>query len=227
VKTTLLFSVVPYVSAALFAVGTVRLLAVALRQSGRSGAVASPPLDRGAWLGLVPWAVLFAGHLVALGMPASIRSWDEAPGRLYVLEGAGLACGLLVFGAWSAWARRHLARSARLSAELLDSAFLGLLFVGVVTGLAIAALYRWGSAWSTATLSPYVRSLSSGAPQVELVRQMPFLVQLHVFSAFAALAIAPLTTPAARLARAVVALRPRAPLVPPVPSEPTLGDSHT
>src|SRR5262249_14024687 len=102
--------------------------------------------------------------------------------------------------------------------------FLALLLTGVVSGLALAALYRWGSSWSAVTLAPYVTSIAGGHPRTEFVGEMPFLVQLHVFTAFAALAVVPFTSPA--LAPSLIARRPlklsgRA--VAPVPESETLA----
>ena len=65
--------------------------------------------------------------------------------------------------------------------------------IEVISGLAIAVLYRWGSSWSGVTLVPYLLSLLHMKPAVELVAGMPFLVRLHVVCAFALLAIAPFT----------------------------------
>jgi nitrate reductase gamma subunit len=83
--------------------------------------------------------------------------------------------------------------------ELSDTVFLTLLFVGVFSGLLVAALYRWGSSWGAITLSPYIVSLVRGNPTAGFAVQMPFLVRLHVFSAFAVLAVLPLTRTASFL----------------------------
>jgi nitrate reductase gamma subunit len=80
-----------------------------------------------------------------------------------------------------------------LAADLGDSIFLAVLLIGLGTGLFTAALYRWASSWGAVTLTPYVTSLLRGDPMSALAAQMPFLVQLHVFSAFALLAALPFT----------------------------------
>ena len=51
----------------------------------------------------------------------------------------------------------------------------------------------WGSAWGASILFPYLLTVLRGQPTVSLASQMPFLVQLHVFSAFAGLAVLPFT----------------------------------
>jgi hypothetical protein len=75
--------------------------------------------------------------------------------------------------------------------DIADLAFLAVLLVVVLTGLAEAELYRWGSSWAAAILSPYLGSLLQGQASTDLVEQMPLLVQLHVFSSFALCAILP------------------------------------
>ena len=65
--------------------------------------------------------------------------------------------------------------------------------VGIGSGLLMALGYRWGSSWGAVTLTPYLASLFGGEPAEGLASQMPFLVQLHVFSAFALVAVLPFT----------------------------------
>src|SRR4029079_13170070 len=64
--------------------------------------------------------------------------------------------------------------------------------VMMVSGVAIAFAYRWASSWSVVTLTPYVLSLSSAHPRVDLVASTPFLVRSHVLGAFASIALLPL-----------------------------------
>jgi len=68
-----------------------------------------------------------------------------------------------------------------------------LLFTTLLSGSLTAILFRWGSSWGVITLTPYIMSLLRGRPAVELVAGLPFLVRLHVFSAFATLAALPAT----------------------------------
>jgi nitrate reductase gamma subunit len=65
--------------------------------------------------------------------------------------------------------------------------------VTLLSGLLTAIRYRWGSSWGVSTLTPYGLSLLRGKPAVALVAGMPFLVQVHVFSGFVALAALPFT----------------------------------
>jgi hypothetical protein len=230
VKTTLLFRDLPYAAlACFFVVGAVRLA----RASHGGAGLKARPAGRIAWLPWVPWALLAAGHAAVLGLPAAVVAWDTSPPRLYALEGVGIAAGLGAVVVWSVWTRRHLARRAPVHVEMADAVFLALLFLGLATGLSMAVFERWGTLWATATLAPYVRSLAAGAPDPDGVRSLPFLVQLHVFAAFAALATAPFTSGAARAIQALAALsrrrarneRPTPVAPPPLPSQPSLGES--
>jgi hypothetical protein len=81
--------------------------------------------------------------------------------------------------------------------------FLSLLFTTLLSGSLTAVLLRWGSEWGAATLAPYMLSLLRGRPAVVLAIGMPFLVRLHVFSAFASLAMFPATDAASVLVAAL------------------------
>ena len=61
-----------------------------------------------------------------------------------------------------------------------------------------SAAARWASSWSVVTLTPYVLSLPSTHPRVDLVASTPFLVRLHVLGAFAAIALLPFADTFAR-----------------------------
>src|SRR6266705_2807405 len=58
-------------------------------------------------------------------------------------------------------------------------------------------IIRHSFSWGAMTLSPYITSLVRGNPAAGFAVQMPSLVRLHVFSAFAVLAVLPLTRAAA------------------------------
>jgi nitrate reductase gamma subunit len=69
------------------------------------------------------------------------------------------------------------------------------LLVAVISGLGIAALYRWAAAWSSVTLAPYLRSVADLQPDLRHLEAMPYLVKLHLFSASALIAMVPFTMP--------------------------------
>ena len=192
--TSVLFGAFPYVAAIVLGCGLLaRYLATSPRRTDVEAAKAWSLFGGGkVWrAGLVALAVL---HLAGALLPQAILGWNGVPLRLYVLEGTGLAVGLLALGWWVSVMRLHLQRSsASTVSEVADGALLSVLFVGIGSGLLTAVLYRWGSSWGAVTLAPYGASLLRGAPQTSLVEQMPFLVQLHVASTFALMMVFPFT----------------------------------
>jgi nitrate reductase gamma subunit len=198
--TELLFLIFPYVALAILVLGLGIRHALARRkpEAIRPGSRAAWQLFRGtvAWrAGIAITAVL---HIVCLVIPSSIRAWDGAPLRLYLLEGTGFVFGVVVLVGLIQLMLHHIGRSVPSNhprvLEVGDYALLSVLAIATVSGLATAVMYRWGSSWAVGTLTPYLWSLARGEPAVELIQQMPFLVRLHVFSWFAVLAIVPFTS---------------------------------
>jgi len=196
----LLFSAWPYVATSLFLTGIVvrylleRKNATAVKEE-MSEAWA---LFRGSRVWRASVIVLFLGHAGALLFPQMLLAWNHRPERLYLLEAFALTAALVAVagGAMLLW--RHLGRSNRSAiTELSDTIFIALLLVGIFSGLMMAILYRWASSWGALVLTPYIASLLRGKPAAELAVQMPFVVRLHVFSTFAAIAVLPLTRLAA------------------------------
>lgn len=147
-------------------------------------------------------ATVIAGHLLGFAFPAAILRWNREPLRLFVLEATGLVAGsIALLGVIVAVSRRLRAPDRLGSASPLDVIAGTLVLIEIVSGIAIAVLYRWASSWSGVTLTPYLLSLFRLEPSVTLVSGMPFLVRLHVFCAFAVVGVAPFT----RSARFVLA----------------------
>lgn len=185
----------PYVGFALLVVGTLLRYLLALRRP--AVLLAELAEAKVVFGGRIWWITAFTsltGHLAGLLFPRAILSWNTSPARLYILEGLAFTVGLaaLISGAALAW--RHLRRTGRsVLTEVLDTVFLALVLVVIVSGLLVAVFHRWGSSWGVITLTPYIRSLLHGQPAPALAVQMPFLVRLHILATFAALAIVPLT----------------------------------
>lgn len=136
--------------------------------------------------------LVLLGHLLALLIPRSVVLWNAVPLRLYLLEITGLALGLwslaglliLVF-------RRVTVRRVQVVTTPMDVVVLAALLVSVVSGVLIATLYRFGSYWFTGVFSPYLLSLVTFTPRVDLVAPLPWLIKLHVINNFVLAAIFP------------------------------------
>jgi nitrate reductase gamma subunit len=138
--------------------------------------------------------VLIAGHVAGLLFPRAVLSWNSSTAGLFLLEGLALVAGLAAVASSAVVIWRHLERSGRSRvSEVFDALFLGLFFTVLVSGVLVAVIYRWGSSWGEITLGPYMDSLLSGQPAVQLATGLPALVQLHVLATFAAIAVVPLT----------------------------------
>jgi len=195
-KSSFLFAVWPYIAVAWLLMGTaIRYFLARRHMAAASAEMANArTVLGGGKLWTISLLVLFAVHMAGFLFPRAVLQWNAIPARLYLLEGLAFAAGLIALAAWAALVWRHLGRSGvSLVTELSDTLFLSLLFVALLSGSIAAVVYRWGSSWGVMTLTPYVASLWRGRPAVDFVAQMPFLMQLHIFSAFAAVAVIPLT----------------------------------
>jgi nitrate reductase gamma subunit len=198
-----LFRVWPYLALTLAAAGlAVRFLVTADRlPMVRRVLPRAQRIYLGGWPARAAWALLIGAHVAGLLFPRAILALTRTPGRLMALEAIGFAVGLAVLAAVIRGAWLHVGRPGRhgwsLVSDLADSAFIALLFVGVASGLLAAGLHRWGSAWGAAAVTPYAASLLHGQPAAGFVDHLPLLVRLHLFTAFAALAVFPATRLAA------------------------------
>lgn len=138
--------------------------------------------------------LILLAHLLAVLFPAAWGRLLGEPARLYVLEVSGLALGCLTVAGIALFAVRRLA-SPRLQAitSPLDWVLLALLLLQVATGVYTAWAYRWGGAWYVHTAVPYLRSLLLLRPQVEYVATLPLIAKLHIWNAWALVALLPFT----------------------------------
>jgi nitrate reductase gamma subunit len=136
--------------------------------------------------------LLSLGHVLGFLFPLQILAWNGERWRLIVLEASGFLMGAWALLGVVGLLRRHLFDPEdRSSGSVLDFTLLVLLFVQIVSGLAVAGLYRWASSWAAVTLSPYLQSLVGLHPTPELVARLPYLVQLHAFLTVAVLVVVP------------------------------------
>ena len=199
-KVDILFAASPYIAFSLLVIGLGMRYFLDRRQMPSVKKEMSEAWSQvaGGLLWRASMLLLVAAHLLGVVFPRAILWWNGNTTRLYLLEGAGLIAGVSALACGFALLYRHLGHSSGgLITELPDTVFFGLVFVGLLSGVLTAVLYRWGSAWSSVTLAPYMASLVRSKPAANLASEMPFLVRLHVFSAFAAIAVFPLTRLAA------------------------------
>ena len=175
-KTNFLFAAWPYIALSLLLVGIgVRYLldrrqmeAVAKEMSEARALFGGGMIWRASLL------LLVAAHFTGMVLPRVVLWWNGSPGRLYLLEGAGLIAGIAALVCLCALVARHLGHSNRpLITELSDTVFLALLLVGILSGVLTAVLYRWGSTWSAVTLAPYLASLVRARPAAGSRRKCP------------------------------------------------------
>lgn len=131
-------------------------------------------------------------HLLALLFPRGLLWWNTVPIRLYLLEFTGLALGFwclagLVVLAW----RRLTDARVRVVTTPMDGVVLALVIVSVITGVWTALAYRFGSTWFTAVFTPYLTSIFTLQPRVDLLTPLPWVIRLHVFNFFVMLVVFP------------------------------------
>jgi nitrate reductase gamma subunit len=190
-KTTFLFAWFPYVATVLALAG-LAIRSMRLQEQGRAESLPFSTFKDRMWL--VSLILMLVAHLLGIVFPHQILVWNSRPVRLYALEAILFAIGLILFAGCLAKVWRQLRDPGETTfARLVDTVFLSLFFVEILSGLTIAVLYRWGSFWAVVTLTPYVRSLLQGSPQVAFITELPFLIALHVFCTFACMATLPLT----------------------------------
>jgi nitrate reductase gamma subunit len=136
--------------------------------------------------------IVFLGHLVALLLPKGLLLWNAVPVRLYLLEITGLALGIwALFGTYLLLARRISVARVRSASTPMDYLVLVVILVSALTGVLTAVLYRYGSFWFPAVMTPYLWSILTLQPRPELIRDLPFWTQLHVFNFWLFLAVFP------------------------------------
>jgi nitrate reductase gamma subunit len=150
--------------------------------------------NRAHFWALVPFhagiLVVLVGHVVAFLVPRGILAWNAVPARLLLLETVALAGGLLALGGLAAAVvRRGALPVLRQSTTAFDWGVYGLLLAQIVTGVAMAVMYPWGSSWYASTAVPYLWSLVMLQPDAAVIAAMPWLVRLHVVLAWLFVAV--------------------------------------
>ncbi|MEX2427943.1 MAG: respiratory nitrate reductase subunit gamma [Bacteroidales bacterium] len=191
-----LFAVLPYLAILSLLLGSIRRY---LFSGFQVSSLSSQFLEtRELYFGNRPfhWGLifLFFGHLTAFLTPRSVLAWNRVPLRLFILEITAFAFGLLLLAGLLLLIRRRI-RNKRLHVVTtnMDIFVYVLLMVQVISGLWIAFFFRWGSSWFATVLTPYLWSVFKLNPDPAGVVAMPFMVQLHIVSAFILIGMIPFT----------------------------------
>jgi nitrate reductase gamma subunit len=193
---TVLFAVLPYVAVFTLILVTIQRYR---SQSFTYSSLSSQFLEnRHHFWGLVPFhygiLAVILGHFVAFLVPREILLWNSHPLRLYILELSALVCALLTLvGLLAGMVRRWTNPKVRMVTSINDWIVYALLLVQIVSGVAIAVFYPWGSSWYAASAAPYLWSLVKLNPDIGYVAPMPHLVKLHVVGAFVLIGFFPFT----------------------------------
>ena len=191
-----LFGVFPYITLVLMIVGLVwRYMTNQFSYSSVSSQFLE---NRQLFWGSVPWhygiILILLGHLVGILFPKSVTVFTGFPVRLYILEGTGLALGImLLVGLAVLIFRRGVTANVRKTTSPMDVVLLTLLLFQVVTGVLTAIFYRWGSTWYVQTAAPYFASVFTLSPKVEYMTALPLLPKLHAINAFVLVGLIPFT----------------------------------
>lgn len=193
---SLMFVGLPYISIGIFLVGSI----YRYKKTGFYVSSLSSQFLEGKKLfwGSQPfhWGmlVLFIGHLTAFMFPKFILAWNGQPVRLLILEISSFTFALSAFFGLIMLIKRRLStKMVLVVTNKMDMLVYTILIVQIVSGLAVALFVRWGSSWFSSVLTPYLRSVFTFTPDTSAVAELPLLIQLHIISAFAIIAIIPFT----------------------------------
>lgn len=154
--------------------------------------------NKSLFYGSFPWhygvVLILCMHILAIFIPGGVLAWNSVPVRLYILELSGLSLGILAFFGLLVFIYRRLtdARVKSLTTTW-DVIVLIVLLIQILTGLANAILYRWGSNWYAATAVPWIWSIITLQPNVEFVKNLPLLTKVHILNAMLFIVLIPFT----------------------------------
>lgn len=193
---TLMFAAFPYVAFAIFLIGSIYRY---MNRGFQVTSLSSEFLERKKlFWGSQPfhWGllVLFFGHLLAFLFPRTLLAWNGQPVRLLILEYSSFAFGLAALLGLLLLIKRRLGnRRILVVSNKMDMLVYAVLITQIVSGLGVAFFVRWGSSWFASSVTPYLRSLFALNPDITAVSAMPWLIQIHIISAFFIIAIIPFT----------------------------------
>ena len=192
----LLFGVFPYVAMFVFFLVTIQRYRM---RSFSYSSLSSQFLENQLhFWGMVPFhygiLAVLAGHLLAFLFPEDILAWNNVPWRLYLLELTGFMFAILtLIGLLGLMVRRQKFHRVTKVTSAADWILLFMLLAQIIFGIWVAVSYRWGSSWYAASMTPYLWSLIKLNPDIGYIAGMPWMVKLHVATAFLILTFFPFT----------------------------------
>jgi nitrate reductase gamma subunit len=191
-----LFGILPYVAMVVFLLGTIQRYRA---QTFTYSSLSSQFLEnQHHFWALVPFhygiLTVLAGHIVAFLIPRQVLAWNSEPLRLWILEAAALACGLLTLvGLLAILVRRFTDPKVKKVTTWADWLLYVLLLVSVATGVSTAVFRPWGSSWFAAAAAPYLWSLVKLSPAYGAIAALPWTVKIHLVNAWLVIGFFPFT----------------------------------
>lgn len=193
----LLYVVFPYTCLAIFIIGSIyRYINKPFSVSSLSSEfLEKKKLFLGSQLFHWGLVILFFGHLIAFLFPDSVIGWYRQPVRLLILETSAFVFGLSAFFGLILLIHRRLTnRRVQIVTTKMDFVVFIILLVQIISGLVLAYTNRWGSAWFSAFLTTYLRSIFVFNPQIDAIASVNSLsLKIHVISAFSLIGFIPFT----------------------------------
>ncbi|MCK4738379.1 MAG: respiratory nitrate reductase subunit gamma [Deltaproteobacteria bacterium] len=183
---SVLYGQLPYVIITIAVVGTIaRYVTNAYSWSSQSSQFLE---NKVLFFGSFPWhfgiVLVLLAHIFAIFFPSAILSWNAVPFRLYALEVTGLILGLLaLFGLIMFVYRRLTDSRVRAVTSTADVLVIIILLVQVISGVATAIYFNWGSNWFAASAVPWIWSIITFSPDVAFIAGLPLLAKIHIFNA--------------------------------------------
>jgi len=193
---TIFFIVFPYLSITLFLFVSIRRYRT---ESFTFSSLSSQFLEnKHHFWGLVPFhygiIAVLAGHIFAFLLPRELLWWNSVPLRLYILEGSAFVAALLcLIGLVSMIVRRITDPKIKKVTSTADWIVFANIMLQIISGIYIALFHGWGSSWFSALATPYLWSLITLSPDITYITAMPFMVKLHMVSAYTMITVAPFT----------------------------------
>lgn len=146
--------------------------------------------------GSVPWHIgiisIILAHLIAFLFPGFWQMIVAQKNVLLGIEMVGLAFSFAcLFGLVVLTFRRITSDRVQAVTSGVDLLVLFLLIAQVLVGIATASLHRWGAAWATGTVVPYLWSLFSLQPNTAFIADLPLLAKAHIILAFVLIFLIP------------------------------------